>query len=728
MAPRIATLLSPARAVALSIPLLLAACDGAAAPTIAPSIAGSASSSQPAGASQTPAGVPASLPPLGDVPMYKADLARSGVQPGPGPLAAPTEAWNTGIDCSPGDATPVLAAGLVIAGCDADKMVAIDARNGTIAWSAALAGPATGFAAGDGAVFVGDATGAFTRLDLATGTKGWSVPLSILRWPVVAGDLVYAGTTDGRFVGVDVADGSVAWSWTPAAGGNEVVGTVLDGVADVATGDGVLHAITLADKKELWSFRVVSGRASTPAITSDTVVVAARANGGEPTGEVYALDRRTGERRWVYRSPDGLQAAPPSVADGVVYVPSVESGMVALDLLTGDVRWHAATGPMGGQALAVAGNAVYAAADRSILAFDRADGHQLWSVDLKADVDNSTLVSGGMVIAADNSGRVRAFAESALLPLLAAGPEASPVSSVNASPAPPAAVGDLLKPGPRFDARTSSLDQPSGMDVGPDGRLYVVNALKDEIVVLDRTDGSIVRRWGNHGTKPGEFDFLRDVTESGSAIGGVAVGADGSVYVADTVNRRVQQFDTEGKVVRTWGRFGSEPGQFLEPIDVAIAPDGSVYVVDDQRDDIQRFTADGAYLATLGSHGSGPGQLAFTGGIDVGPDGTVYVADWDNHRVQAWDDAGTFLWTTGDRGKGPGEFDNPVDVLVDDNGLLHVADANGLQAMDARRQPVSATPLHLDGFFGTLAHAGNELYVSAPITDEILTYRIEAGG
>ena len=237
-----------------------------------------------------------------------------------------------------------------------------------------------------------------------------------------------------------------------------------------------------------------------------------------------------------------------------------------------------------------------------------------------------------------------------------------------------------------------------------------------------------MRRWGSHGAKPGEFDFLRDVTEWGSAIGGIAVGADGSVYVADTVNRRVQQFDAKGKVVRTWGRFGSDPGQFLEPIDVAIAPDGSVYVVDDQRDDIQRFTADGDYVATLGSHGSGPGQLAFTGGIDVGPDGTVYSADWDNHRVQAWDDAGTLLWTTGDRGNGPGEFVNPVDVLVDDGGLLHVADANGLQALDASQQPVSATPLVLDGFFGTLAHAGDELYVSTPITDEILTYRIEAGG
>ena len=469
MASRIATLLSPARAVTLSIAVIFAACDAGSGPTVGPSLVQSVPPSHATATSQAPGSATTSLPPLGDVPMYKGDLARSGVQPGPGPLAAPDEAWNTGIDCSPDTTTPVLAEGLLVVGCDADKLVALDARAGTLAWTAALAGPATGFAVGDGAVFVGNATGAFTRLDLATGAPRWSVPLDIFRWPVVAGDLIYTGTTDGHFVGVDVADGSVDWSWTPATGGNEIIGTVLDGIAYIATGDGVLHAITVADQTELWSFRVVSGRASTPAITTDTVVVAARSNDPEPTGEVYALDRRTGERRWVYRATDGLQAAPPSVADGVVYLPSREAGMIALDLATGDVRWHAETGPMGGQAVSVAGDAVYVTADRSIKAFARADGHQLWSVDLGADVDNSSLVSGGLVFTADHSGAVRAFAEPALLPLLASAPEPTAGPSLDASPIPAAGVADLLSPGGRFDAATSSLDQPSGIDIGPTG-------------------------------------------------------------------------------------------------------------------------------------------------------------------------------------------------------------------------------------------------------------------
>ncbi|HEX5499767.1 MAG TPA: hypothetical protein VFX03_11085, partial [Thermomicrobiales bacterium] len=76
---------------------------------------------------------------------------------------------------------------------------------------------------------------------------------------------------------------------------------------------------------------------------------------------------------------------------------------------------------------------------------------------------------------------------------------------------------------------------------------------------------------------------------------------------------------------------GSAPGQFNQPLGVAVAPDGTIYVVDQGNARVERFDASGAYLGawdaksglTLGRTDTGLGPT----GITVGPDGTVYVAD-----------------------------------------------------------------------------------------------------
>lgn len=273
------------------------------------------------------------------------------------------------------------------------------------------------------------------------------------------------------------------------------------------------------------------------------------------------------------------------------------------------------------------------------------------------------------------------------------------------------------------DPRTD-LDEPILGDIGPDGNLYVISGGTNEIVILD-PDGHELRRFGGTGREPGRFDFqLAPSDPALKSIGGLAVAADGTIYVADTVNDLVQHVDSEGTVLGTWGGWGPGPGQFLNPIGVDIGPDGSVFVVDDDRNEIQRFRPDGEYLSTIGGPGSNPGQMSYTGFIALGADGTIYNADFGNDRLQSWTSDGSLRWWVGSSGRLPGQFTGPNDVDVDAEGNVYVTDAGRVQVYGSdgvlRSQfGVEGTGVDDGPLFVAIAPDG-AAYLSLPAQDQIL--------
>ena len=86
--------------------------------------------------------------------------------------------------------------------------------------------------------------------------------------------------------------------------------------------------------------------------------------------------------------------------------------------------------------------------------------------------------------------------------------------------------------------------------------------------------------------------------------------------------------------VTKWGANGSDDGQFNGPNGVAVASNGSVYVADVNNHRIQKFTADGVFVTKWGANGSDDGQFRNPGGVAVASNGSVYVADVNNHRIQ----------------------------------------------------------------------------------------------
>jgi len=182
------------------------------------------------------------------------------------------------------------------------------------------------------------------------------------------------------------------------------------------------------------------------------------------------------------------------------------------------------------------------------------------------------------------------------------------------------------------------LNAPRSIAAGLNDDLYIADSRNHRILHI-ASDGSLINEWGS----------FADLASSEAPIGtinepwGVAVGPDGSVYVTDTWNHRVQKFSRDGNAIKTWGRFGQpipeDPASseyFWGPRGIAVDSQGRVFVADTGNKRIVVFDANGNYLTEFGTGGFDPGQFDEPVGVAVANDGTVYVTDTWNQRIQSF--------------------------------------------------------------------------------------------
>ncbi len=186
----------------------------------------------------------------------------------------------------------------------------------------------------------------------------------------------------------------------------------------------------------------------------------------------------------------------------------------------------------------------------------------------------------------------------------------------------------------------------------------------------------------------GNWEFSGDgglATEAGlnATAGGIAVGPDGSLYIADSGNHRIRRVDVEGIIHTVAGNgdkgFSGDGGLATEvslniPQDIAFDPDGSLHIADSGNHRIRRVDVDGIIHTVAGGGVSGDDGLATEASLSptfiaFGPNGSLYIA-------QSGDDSIRRVGVDGINTAAGLNLNNPRGIAFGPDGGLYIADSN----------------------------------------------------
>jgi RHS repeat-associated protein len=217
--------------------------------------------------------------------------------------------------------------------------------------------------------------------------------------------------------------------------------------------------------------------------------------------------------------------------------------------------------------------------------------------------------------------------------------------------------------------------------------------------------GQVILPMAGHGTMGYSGDGGPATAAALGYPSGLAAGPDGSLYIADWYNSRIRRVHPDGMITTVVGTgadgygagYSGDGGpatqaQLNLPADIALGPDGSLYIADSYNHRIRRVGLDGiittvAGTGTAGSAGDGglatQAQLHFPYGVTVGPDASLYLAEYHGQRVRRVSPDGliTTVAGTGTPGYagdgGPAtaaQLYSPWALALGPDGSLYIAD------------------------------------------------------
>jgi RHS repeat-associated protein len=209
-----------------------------------------------------------------------------------------------------------------------------------------------------------------------------------------------------------------------------------------------------------------------------------------------------------------------------------------------------------------------------------------------------------------------------------------------------AGTGDFGSSGDGGPARSATIGSPRGVLAGPDGSTYIVDRQNQRIRRVSPT--GIMSRYAGGGTTQASTTPTPATQARIFSPVAVALDAPGNLYIADQSSRQIYKVTPGGQltVFAGTGEFGSGGGgdggpataaKFVEPFAIAVGPDGSVYIADVLDRRIRRVGPDGIISTFAGTGSSavngngGPARQAGLGdvlGLSFGLDGSLYISNY----------------------------------------------------------------------------------------------------
>ena len=264
-----------------------------------------------------------------------------------------------------------------------------------------------------------------------------------------------------------------------------------------------------------------------------------------------------------------------------------------------------------------------------------------------------------------------------------------------------AGTGAAGHSGDNGPATSAQLKNPHGVAVDAAGNVYIADSPNQRIRKV--SPAGIITTVAGTGTSGYNGDNIQATTARLNYPKGVEVGPDGALYIGDANNHRVRRVDLSTGVITTVAGSGvsgssgdggaATAARLNTPRNVAFGPDGDLFIADDQNFKVRRVDAVTKTITTVAGTGvagyGGDGGAATSARLnqvrDVAVDaaGNLYIADEINHRIRWVDTSGvirTFAGTgvsgfLGDGGAATAaRIRGPRGVAVDRQGRVLIAD------------------------------------------------------